>query len=77
MKKEHAVWVLSCVAFVALIAALIVLVVREERSWERYKLEHDCQETPETRVIPVQSGKTTIYVTQHRWDCGDGEDHWH
>lgn len=77
LMKEEWFWILGGAVFVAAVALLVVWVIRENRAWERYKLEHDCQQTEETRTVMINSGKTMVPVTHHRWECHDGQEHWH
>lgn len=76
MKPRLALVLLALVCLLAF-AALTVWLVREDRAWENYRIEHDCQQTEEVRTIVVPAGRAPLPVRQHRWECYDGQEHWH
>lgn len=78
------IWIIVGV-FLLIIAVLIVLVVRAEKKWEQYKVDHHCQQTGETKLVSETRCHTTSngsmvclpqMVEKAQWACDEEEIVW-
>jgi len=64
---------------IAVVGILLTLMyaARTERTWDAYKVEHECVLTGKDRYVVVYGGRAPQTVHQFEWDCHDGKEHWH
>jgi len=69
--------IVVAVCIIVLFSIAIIFAVRDEQTWERFKLEHDCKIVSEESaqvVVGTVNGKSSTHVTPGKktWLCNDG-----